>query len=463
MNITENIIYVTAVEQLPQIYKFLDKKINKVDKLLAIDTETTGFSPIENRPVLIQIGDTTVQYVLDCARLQDRAIIELLTKIQESGFYLIAHNAKFDYCMLASKYTYGIDLEYWACTFLMHKLLVMGLLEVKSGLADLVERYFRVKLDKADREYFGENIKFGDPIHPDAWKYAGRDIAYLIPLYKKLLDLLQKHDLFEVAKLENKAMRCFGEMELNGLYIDQKKWLQLKAEAEVRANETYDLMAPYLLDPLKGAVSPNLFGHPSVNLNSHQEMKPVIEKIIGEKIPSTGKEILELYKDKHPFVGYFLEYKKAVKLVSTYGSEFLEKHVSKVDGRLHPSYKQLGAATGRSSSNNPNIQNIPKLQKYRDPFIAEKEDHVIVAADFAAQEVRLLIHLSNDPGLLEAVNTGKDLHAASASILFQIPYIDFFHLDSDGKIKLDPDSGEPVFKKEMKKNYRDKCKSITFG
>jgi DNA polymerase-1 len=186
------------------------------------------------------------------------------------------------------------------------------------------------------------------------------------------------------------------------------------------------------------------------------------------KLESTDAKYLATID--HPVVKQLIDYRKWVKLISTYGAEFIKQNVSTVTDKLHTSFNQLGTDTGRYSSEGPNLQNIPAKQQYRDPFcVKDPINYRIVSADFSGQELRLLAHLSKEPLFLKALQEGKDLHAYSASLLFGIPYEEFFVYNQDGTLlkgsskNKEDISDEDGFNKHMKKKYRNPAKKITFG
>jgi DNA polymerase-1 len=139
---------------------------------------------------------------------------------------------------------------------------------------------------------------------------------------------------------------------------------------------------------------------------------------------ATGEEVLVKLTDKHPIVPLILEYRSIKKLVSTY-VEALPQLVHPRTGKIHTSYNQTITATGRLSSNNPNLQNIPireaRGREIRKAFIPSDANHVLFAADYSQIELRLMAHLSNDEHMIEAFARGEDIHAATAARIFGIP------------------------------------------
>lgn len=174
-------------------------------------------------------------------------------------------------------------------------------------------------------------------------------------------------------------------------------------------------------------------GEPGLNVNSAKQLGEVLfgkmkidpkPKMTKTKQYRTDEEYLQSLASANPVVGLILEYRGVKKLLSTY-IEALPQLVDPVTGRIHTSYNQAVTATGRLSSSNPNLQNIPirneRGREIRKAFVPSDENHVLLAADYSQVELRLMAHLSEDRNLLEAFNKKEDIHAATASLLFGVP------------------------------------------
>ena len=168
------------------------------------------------------------------------------------------------------------------------------------------------------------------------------------------------------------------------------------------------------------------------NLNSPPQLREILYDQLGlqpgKRTPkgelSTDASVLEKLRDAHPIVDALLSWRELDKLNSTY-LEALPKLVDPKDGRLHTSFNQTVAATGRLSSSNPNLQNIPVRselgRQIRRAFIPGADDQVLLVADYSQIELRILAHLSGDTGLREAFDSGLDIHAATAATVFDLP------------------------------------------
>jgi DNA polymerase-1 len=174
-------------------------------------------------------------------------------------------------------------------------------------------------------------------------------------------------------------------------------------------------------------------GLPDLNISSPKQLGELLferlriasdVKMTRTKQYSTSEEELLKYRDKHPIVDKILEYRSLKKLLSTY-IEALPQLVNPQSKKIHTSFNQAVASTGRLSSNNPNLQNIPireeRGREIRKAFVPSSEQHVILSADYSQIELRLMAHVSEDPAMLEAFQQGADIHAATASKIFKVP------------------------------------------
>ncbi len=151
---------------------------------------------------------------------------------------------------------------------------------------------------------------------------------------------------------------------------------------------------------------------------------PVLKRTQKGRAPSTDADVLEKLRDRHPIVAAILDYRELAKLKSTY-LDALPPLVDPRDGRVHTTYNQVGAATGRLSSVNPNLQNIPIRgetgRQIRRAFVAGADDRLLLVADYSQIELRVMAHLSGDPNLAEAFATDTDVHTATAAVVFRLP------------------------------------------
>lgn len=399
---------------------------------LAVDTESTGLDPYQDRLLLIQIGTAERQGLIDAQAFGRAALAAILATDQ----LLVMHHAKFDLKMLAMLGGADIDLSVAPVmdTMVAEQLLRNGRRQAVAaqgfGLQALAERYAGMGLDKSVREGFIA-ASGADALGEVELRYAQRDVEATWKVFAAQLPLLAADGLIKVASIEGAACWGFAEMERAGMPIDVAAWRGLIAEAErdrTAARKTLDQhFAP--------AVSFDLFGQSTINYDSEQEVLEALAKL-GVKVASTRREAL--LSSGHPAAVALVEYKEHQKIVSTYGESFLA-HVHPRTGRLHSSFKALGAITGRAASSEPNLQNIPAGSKFRACFRAPSGRRLITA-DYSAAELRILAEVSNDPVFVRTFLDGGDLHSIVAARIF----------------------GKPVSKTENPE-LRSRAKAINFG
>ena len=331
----------------------------------------------------------------------------------------IAHNAKFDLIIMRR---YGIDVQ----PITYDTMLLEWVREPGSrnlGLKNLVSD----RLGKAMQEITeligkgAKQISFARvPIIPAA-NYASADTAMLHRLLPKLLDQLpdeSSQTLF--AEIEMPLVPIIADIEMRGVLLDVDFLNELSVELEERIAET------------EAEVFANSGGYGEFNISSLNQLNEVLfEKLMlstkGLKKTKTDNysitaSVLEDMRGEHPIIDHILEYRSLTKLKSTY-VDALPALINPATGRVHTSYNQTGAVTGRFSSNDPNLQNIPiraeEGRRVRKAFIAQ-DGHVFLAVDYSQVELRILAHFSQDTALLEAFRQGLDIHRSTAAAVHRV-------------------------------------------
>lgn len=248
-----------------------------------------------------------------------------------------------------------------------------------------------------------------------ATQYAAEDADIALRLQKKLVvelgahkDLLKLHD-----EIELPLSSVLAEMEYHGVLVDRSVLKQLSAEFGHRM----------------GTVETNIFEivGSQFNINSTKQLATILFDQLGLPVvkrtksgPSTDQSVLERLAPDHPVPQLVLEYRSLSKLKGTY-TDALPRLINPQTGRIHTDFRQTVAATGRLSSNNPNLQNIPvrthEGRRIREAFVAP-ESMVLLSADYSQVELRVLAHMSGDPVLVDAFKRGQDIHARTAAELF---------------------------------------------
>ena len=225
---------------------------------------------------------------------------------------------------------------------------------------------------------------------------------------------LTKYNLEKVFfDIELPLLFILAKMERNGIYIDREVFKQLSYEFT-------DIVAKLQADIFETVGK-------SFNINSPKQLADILYvdlQLPAPKQRSTAAPILEKLAKISPVVMQILEYRAMQKLLSTY-IDALPKQINPKTGRIHSTFNQFITATGRLSSQDPNLQNIPIRSKeglrIREGFIPQKENWSYISADYSQIELRLLAHFSNDPSLIKAFNNHEDIHAYTASLVYQVP------------------------------------------
>ena len=344
--------------------------------------------------------------------------LELLRPLFENeGIRKIGQNLKYDISMLAQ---YGISVKGpMFDTMLAHYLLEPEQRHNMDYLAEVYLNYLTIPIEdligkgrqqKTMREVPVEQVK----------EYAAEDADITLQLYEKLMPLLKENGVEKLFyEIEMPLVPVLSRMEANGVKIDTENLQQISEEfgKEIRKIEEQIYEAA---------------GTP-FNIASPKQLGEILfEKLkIDEKAKktktgqyATGEDVLQKLSHKHPIIQMILDYRSFTKLKSTY-LDALPALVNPKDGLIHTSYNQAVTATGRLSSNNPNLQNIPvrteKGREIRRAFVPRSPQYTLLAADYSQIELRIIAHLSQDPAMVNDFNLGHDIHAATAAKVFHVP------------------------------------------
>lgn len=450
---------------------------------LGYDTETTGLKLIGgfSRLLLMQLGTPEVTYLFDPRKIDTQILKEPL---ESKRILKILHNAKFDY--QSTKLDTGIILTNIFDTMLAYRSLTSGLIEdgkggfVFAGFRDksrrhwpyksldfLSKKFLGIALNKEVRETF-INHQYAKEFSPAQLQYAADDIGVLHPLCDILSQSLLDEDLIETALLEFQFVRPVSEMELNGAHVNKENWREIISNAGIHAAKL-ELEMSDILAPLSDQNT--LFGTNTVNIKSPDQLIAAFSKL-GIELQNTDEKVLK--KVSHPLAQLILQHRAYTKLISTYGEVILRK-INRNTNRLHFTLHQMGADTGRLSSEKPNIQNIPQDKEdaevkisFRSCFQAE-EGNKIITADYSQCELRILAEVSQDPKFLEIFRSGNDLHIITSQEVFG--YTDA-ELETYLKLKKKdhPDidltdffTATEVETYKKVADFRDKTKVINFG
>ncbi|MBH2684162.1 DNA polymerase I [Serratia marcescens] len=401
-------------------------RLKKAD-VFAFDTETDGLDTLTANLIglsfAIAPGEAAYLPVahdyLDAPPQLDRAyVLEALKPLLEDDKALkVGQNLKFDMSLLAR---YGIEMRGIAYDTMLESY-VLDSVGGRHDMDSLADRYLGHKtITFEEIAGKGKNqLTFNQIALEQAAPYAAEDADVTLQLHLAMWpQLKQSAELLTVFnEIEMPLLPVLSHIERTGVLIDPailsahsqelaKRLAELEAQAHELAEEPFNLASTKQLQAI---------------LYEKQKL-PVLKKTPGGA-PSTNEEVLAELALDYPLPKVILEYRGLAKLKTTY-TDKLPLMINPVSGRVHTSYHQAVTATGRLSSSDPNLQNIPvrndEGRRIRQAFIAP-EGYRIVAADYSQIELRIMAHLSQDEGLLKAFAEGKDIHRATASEVFGVP------------------------------------------
>lgn len=410
-------------------------------KAVCFDTETTSLDPNSAELVGISFSWKSGEAWYIPMPENENAVKFILADFREffenPHILKIGHNLKYDFTVLR---WYGMHIEgKMFDTMLAHYLLFPDMKHGMDELAEIYLNYRPISIESLIGKKGRSQKSMRNVPVEEAAPYACEDADITFQLYEKFLAELNKEpgvkDLFN--EIEMPLMPVLGRMEYAGVKIDREALAEistaLTAEAEALEAEIYTIAGQKF-----NLASPKQLGivlFDDLNISN----KPKKTRT-GQY--STNEETLLKHADDHPIIPKILDYRQITKLKNTY-VDALPELINPRDGRIHTTYMQSIASTGRLSSVNPNLQNIPirteRGREVRKAFIASDANHVLVAADYSQIELRLMAELSGDPAMMDAFRRGEDIHAATAAKVFDVP--------SD----------------EVNREMRSKAKMVNFG
>lgn len=395
----------------------------KASSQFCFDTETTSVHPMEAELVgmsfSIRQGQATFILVPKDRKETLKLLEEFRSVLEDPEIIKIAQNIKYDAIVLKN---YGINVRgIYHDTMLFHYLLHP---ELRHGMDYLAETYLSYRPISYNEltEKKGRNQKKLRNVELEKLKnYAAEDADITLQLHDFLYEKLKEEGLDKLYfDIEEPVIKVLTDMEYNGIRLDKKfldDYSTKLAEEVLRTQATIHEMA--------GAV---------FNIDSPKQVGEILfdkleipyrwRKTKTGQYSTNETKLSELAKD-HEIISLILEYRGLTKLKSTY-VDALPKMINPKTGRIHSSFNQALASTGRLSSNHPNLQNIPIRteagRKVREAFIPADENHILLGADYSQIELRLIAHMSEDEAMLEAFNSGQDIHRATAARVFEVPY-----------------------------------------
>lgn len=384
------------------------------------DTETTGLDLFCDRIVGLSMAvePHKAWYVPFAEATQAEYVAILKPLFENAEIAKIGQNIKFDYMVLGRL---GIEV----CGRLYDTMILHYLIDPESrhNMNALAERYLNYHPIEIET-LIGRGAKqlTMDLVGVErVLEYAAEDADITLQLKQRLYPEVVERGLEELYRtVEEPMIRVLADIELAGVKIDT-------ADLADYAVELNGKLAELEREVRREA------DEPSLNINSPRQLGEVLfgkmritdkPKMTKTKQFCTDEEYLQGFAAEHRIVALVLEYRGVKKLLSTY-VEALPQLVNRTTGRIHTSFNQAVTATGRLSSTNPNLQNIPVRdalgKRIRKAFIPSDEEHLLLAVDYSQVELRLMAHLSGDEALIKAFADGEDIHAATAALLFGKP------------------------------------------
>ena len=418
-----------TINDVPHSYKLIETEEDAkllCDKLLTfdticLDTETTSIDAIRAKLVGLSFSVKKGEaWYVAVPRETEAAqhMVQIFSSIYENDKILkVGQNLKYDLTVLAN---YGIQLKAPLFdTMLAHYLVQPELRHNMDYLAEIYLNYQTIHIDTLIGPKGKNQKNMADLAPADICDYACEDADITLQLMEPLKTEMEKNQLTRVFhEIEMPLMPVLAQMERNGVRLDtevlSETGEQFRQRMQQLETEIYELA-----------------GHPFTITSPRQVGEVLFDELkLNEKAKktksgqySTGEEVLEAIKHKHPIVEKILAHRALKKLISTY-IDALPKLIYPATGRIHTSFNQAVTATGRLSSSNPNLQNIPVRgddgREIRKAFVPEP-GCIFFSADYSQIELRIMAHLSADEHLVNDFRCGRDIHAATASRIFHKP------------------------------------------
>lgn len=424
-----------TAETLPHDYRIVrdaDALRGMIEKVsgyeeFCFDLETTGFDMFRDRIVGLSVAVKLHEawYVPFAAHdgmsrdeVEKTYVAMLRPLFADEKITKIGQNMKFDILFLRAA---GIEVRGRKFdTMLLHYLLDP---ESRHGMNVLAERYLHyTPIEITALIGRGAKQLSMDMVSVErVAEYAAEDADITLQLYRTLRPMVEREGQMELyERIEEPLIDVLADMEWTGVRIDSASLAHYSASL----SEQLSALETKIRD---------VAGEPTLNVNSSRQLGEVLfakmriaekPKMTKTKQFCTDEEYLQSFAHQYEIVDLILQYRGVKKLLSTY-VDALPLLVNPVTGHIHTSYNQAVTATGRLSSANPNLQNIPVREQMgrpiREAFIPSDDEHLLLSADYSQVELRIMAHLSGDESLREAFMHGEDIHAATAAKIFGKP------------------------------------------
>ncbi len=427
----ENRIYETirTVAHEYHVADTSDKRQKLIELLSTVsefcfDTETTGLATFNNEIVgmSFSLKPHEAWYIPFPAdhKEAEQIVHEFKGLFENPHIRKIGQNLKFDMLVLKQ---YGVETAGTIFdTMLAHYLIQPEQRHNMNYLSEKYLDYAPVDIEALIGKPGKNQLNMRNVPLEQISEYAAEDADVTIQLQRKLEKQLNEYGMMRLSQtVEMPLVHVLADMEATGVKIDVPAMKAFGAVLETEINQIEEEI--YRLAGMRfNIASPKqlgdvLFVHLKINEGEKQTKKTKTKQF------STSEEVLTSLSDKHPIIPLILEYRGLKKLLSTY-VEALPQLINPRTGKIHTSYNQAVTATGRLSSTDPNLQNIPireeRGREIRKAFIPENENNVLLSADYSQIELRLMAHMSKDPHMIEAFLHNEDIHASTAAKIYGI-------------------------------------------
>ncbi|MCB9293285.1 MAG: DNA polymerase I [Lewinellaceae bacterium] len=409
---------VDTAEKRAELIRLLSEQ-----KSFCFDTETTSIEPTQAELVgmsfAVKPKEAYYVPIPEAKEEAQRLVDQFKPLFENEKIEKVGQNIKYDAIVL--KY-YGVELKgHLFDTMIAHYLLEPELRHNMDYLAETYLKYQPVSIEELIGKKSKGQLTMRDVKVEKVKEYAAEDADITLQLKEYLAPRLKEEGFRKLYdEIEAPLVLALVDLEYEGVNVDtdflnayskelDKEILDLEKEVHKQAGVDFNIASPKQV----GEVLFDKLGLP------YRWRKTKSGQY------STNEEKLAELQNEHPIVESILKHRGLTKLKSTY-VDALPKMVNPRTGRIHSSFNQALAATGRLSSNNPNLQNIPvrtpEGARVREAFIPRDDNHVLLAADYSQIELRIIAEISGDEAMLEAFQSGKDIHRATASRVFDVPY-----------------------------------------
>lgn len=395
-----------AVEEKVEFNATSTDNLNDLGKDVSFYVEAAGENYLKSSATHVTVTDGTYTFVKKVEDMDMAALAEFLVSRESVATYDIKRN-------IVLLKQMNIEFANFTEDMMLAAFLIDPSIKI-IGVSEVVEQ-FGININ-SDEFFYGKGRNKKNPTDEEFVQFLQDKVMAIHHVRSKLNEKIDAYDMHELLyELEIPLTKILAQMELQGIHVDIEQLKTMESEIQVR------------LDDIEANIH-NLAGE-EFNVNSPKQLGVILfEKLELPVIKrtktgySTAVDVLEALEGKHEIIKFLLEYRTLSKLQSTYVIGLQSEVMA--DGKIHTRFNQTLAQTGRLSSLEPNLQNIPiridEGRKIRRAFVPSTKDHVLVALDYSQIELRVLAHITGDESMQEAFNTNVDIHTKTAMEVFDV-------------------------------------------